>query len=258
MRTGKLTVGFRVLGVVALVAMPSIAAAHTVMVTPPPRDVGLTGNDAHKSGPCGGIGRAGKPTKYAPGAPVTVKWMETVSHEGCFQIGFSQANDQTFTVLKQIDDPAGGAGMVYTDTVTLPAGITCPACTLVVRQLMQGGPCVGNPADPAAAAQGTYYSCADICVGDTCTDPTTGTDAGGVDGSTTPGGADGGPTTVPTDGGNKTVDAGNGGGNGAGSPNFHAGDGGGCTVALGTTSGESFAVTAGLFGLALLRRRRKK
>jgi MYXO-CTERM domain-containing protein len=251
---GVLTVGFAL-------AAPSVASAHTVMMTPPPRDVGVAGADGHKTGPCGGVARAGKPTKYAAGATVTVKWQETIAHQGCFQIGLSEANDQNFTVLKQINDPAGGALMVYTDTVVLPANVTCPACTLVVRQLMQGGACVGNPADPAAAAQGTYYSCADICIGDTCTDPTTGqADAGGTDASTTAPGTEGGVSTTPTDGGNKTVDGGDDGTDpsGAGPTNFRAGDGGGCSVALGATSGVSFAVTAGLLGLALLRRRRKK
>lgn len=240
-------------------AMPSVSHAHTVLMTPPPRDVGVVGNDGHKTGPCGGVARKGAPTKYAVGSTVTVKWTETIAHQGCFQIGFSPANDANFTVLKQINDPAGGAGMVYTDTVTLPPGVSCPSCTLVLRQLMQGGACPAN-ADPAAAAQGTYYSCADICVGDTCTEPDAGTptDAGtGADGSTTPPGKDSGVSTTPTDGGGKLVDAGDDDDDGA-TPNLRSGDGGGCNVGLGTTSGVSFVVTAGVLGLALLRRRRNR
>jgi MYXO-CTERM domain-containing protein len=255
--------GLQVFAFAALVVAPATASAHAYVMSPPPRDIAQPDLDAraHKTGPCGGVPRTGKPTKYAPGATVTVKWQETIAHQGCYQIGFSQANDQNFTVLKQINDPAGGAGMVYTDTVTLPAGVTCPACTLVVRQLMVGGACVGNPADPAAAAQGTYYSCADICVGDTCTEPDAGTpivDAGGTDGSTKPPvGSDSGVSTTPTDGGGKLVDAGDDDDDGA-APNLRSGDGGGCAVALGATSGVSAAAMAGLFGLALLRRRRNR
>jgi MYXO-CTERM domain-containing protein len=111
-------------------------------------------------------------------------------------------------------------------------------------------------------AGGTYYSCADICVGDTCSgdDAGTGTDAG-VDGSTDPvtPDDDSGVTTTPTDGGGKLVDAGDDGEEStARRPNLQAGDGGGCSVALGASSGVSFAAAAGLVGLALLRRRRNR
>jgi MYXO-CTERM domain-containing protein len=247
--------GLQVLACAAMLAAPATAFAHAFVVTPPPRDIGEPDLDAraHKTGPCGGLPRTGTPTKYAPGATVTVKWQETISHQGCFQIGFSPADDKNFVLLKQINDPDNGAGTVYTDTVTLPAGVECPACTLVVRQLMTGATCPPN-ADPATSPGGTYYSCADICVGDNCTTPPP-ADAG-ADGSTTPG-TDSGVSTTPTDGGGKLVDAGDNGGDDGAAPNLHSGDGGGCNVALGTTSGVSLVASAGLLGLALLRRRKK-
>jgi MYXO-CTERM domain-containing protein len=120
------------------------------------------------------------------------------------------------------------------------------------------GVCVANPENPANIS--TYYSCADICVGPTCTEADGGAPAdAGADGSTPPvTGDEGGVSTTPTDGGNKTIDAGDDADpTGTRAPNFHAGDGGGCSVALGATSGVSFGVTAALFALALLRRRKK-
>ena len=262
MVAGKLRLGLAALAITSAVAVQSMALAHTVLVSPPPRDVGAANADQHKNGPCGGVARAGTPTKYAPGATVTVKWKETVSHEGCFQIGFSAANDANFTVLKQIPDPASGAGMVYTDTVTLPAGVSCPSCTLVVRQIMLDSAgtktCAPNMVPPSAGgdAGSTYYSCADICVGDACTESDAGTPTdAGLDSSTP--GKDSGVGTTPTDGGGKLVDAGKDDDDGA-APNLRSGDGGGCSVALGATTGVGFSAAAGLLGLALLRRRRPR
>jgi len=258
---GKLGFGWRgALALAIVLGAPSAALAHTVMLTPPPRDVGVAGNDGHKTGPCGGVARTNKCTKYAVGATIPVKWMETVPHEGCFQWLVSKSGDTNFVTLTQITDPAGGTGMVYNDNVKLPANFSCENCTLAVRQLMIGT-CAPDAAANSTSAGDTYFSCADVRIGDfpdaaPC-DPAVEPDAG-PDAGTTPG-SDGGPTTVPTDGGGKTVDGGD---NNAdptgGRPNLHAGDGGGCSVALGATSGVSFAVTAGLFGLALLRRRRKR
>lgn len=260
MGTGKLGFGWRgALALAIVLGAPSAALAHTVMMTPVPRDVGVSGNDGHKTGPCGGVARTNKCTKYAVGATVPVKWMETVSHQGCFQWLVSKSGDTNFVTLKQIDDPAGGMGMVYNDNIKLPDNFTCENCTLAVRQLMIGT-CGPDAAANSTSATDTYFSCADVRIGDfpdaaPCDPPVA--DAG-ADGST-PQSDSGGPTTVPTDGGGKTVDAGDGPGDPTGGrPNFHAGDGGGCSVALGATSGISFAVTAGLFGLALARRRRRR
>jgi len=256
----------RWIGVALILGSPATAFAHAYVMTPPPRDIGQPDLNAraHKTGPCGGVPRTGKPTQYTVGQTVTVKWEETISHQGCFQIGFSQANDTGFTVLKQINDPAGGAGVVYTETVTLPAGVSCPACTLVVKQLMINATCTGGTgvitAPPFQADNGTstYYSCADICVGPTCTDATPPITDAGTDASTpTPGVDSGGPTTVPTDGGGKLVDGGDDPSGPASRPNLQSGDGGGCSVALGAPSGVTFGVAAGLLALALVRRRRR-
>lgn len=237
--------------------VPSVAAAHAVMTTPPPRDVGVAGSDGHKTGPCGGVARAGAPTKYAIGATFTVSWQETVPHTGCFQVGFSPKDDANFTVLKQLNDPDNAAVPAqYSTSVTLPAGVSCPDCTLVVRQLMDGQPCKTPAVDPATVS--TYYSCADICVGDTCSDGgTPPADAGPTDGGVTPG-TDSGVSTSPTDGGGKFVDGGEGSSGNGGRPDLRAGEGDGCAVSPGGTSSTTFGICAGLLGLALLGRRKKR
>lgn len=261
-----MVLGFRVLAALALLAVPATAYAHIVTMTPVPRDVGVAGNDAHKSGPCGAVPRTNKCTSFEAGATIPVKWMETVSHNGCFQIALSTANDQNFTVLKQVNDPTGGAAMVYPDTVKLPDGVTCKDCTLVVRQLMIGKTCIGANGGNTTTAPfqndldaSTYYSCADIRIGDPtpCVAPTN-PDSGVVDPPDAATGNDGGPTTVPTDGGGKLVDSGDGTSGGSAKPNLQSGDGGGCSVAFGATSGVSFGVTAGLLALTLVRRRRRR
>jgi Lytic polysaccharide mono-oxygenase, cellulose-degrading len=254
--------GLRVFAAVAVFGLPATAIAHTVMMTPPPRDVGVVGSDAHKAGPCGAVPRTTKCTSYEAGATIPIKWMETVSHEGCFQWALSTTGtDTNFTVLQQIADPAGGAGTVYPGTLKLPAGVTCKDCTLVVRQLMISKACIGGTTNVAPFQNdldaSVYYSCADIRIGDptpcASAEPP---DSGPVEDDASTPEEDSGIHTDPTDGGGKLVDGG--GGPGA-TParDLHSGDGGGCSIALGATSGVSFAVTAGLLALALVRRRRR-
>jgi hypothetical protein len=266
MRTGKLVSALRGIGLAGAVGIiglvPSPADAHIRLSEPAPRSQADNLKPPAFPPPCGNVPRGSKPTGvYKVGETIDVKWQETIGHTGCFQIGFS-TDDKTFTVLSQINDPDDAEG-ARTAKVTLPAGVSCTNCTLQLRQLMLEGATVKTCAMPVAvppdgkvAGTGnTYYSCADICVGSTCPDagapdvPDAGTDP--VDDAGT---SSGGVTTTPTDGGGKFVDAGDDGP--SSTPDLHAGDGGGCSVALGTTSGVSLGLTAGLFGLALLVRRR--
>lgn len=158
------------LGLVSVsVSVSAPAAAHTLLNVPPPRDVGKAGADAHKNGPCGGVARTTKPTVYTVGQTVQVEFTETIDHRGCFQVLFSEANDQGFQILTQVNDPAGTAvPSKRTVSVTLPAGKSCTACTLAVRQLMIGQACGNN--QQSLAAGDTYFTCADICVGPACVD----------------------------------------------------------------------------------------
>jgi len=261
MGSKKQKMGFRVLLVAGVLAIPASAAAHIRWISPAPRSQADGLKAPTYPGPCGSVPRTTKPTVYTPGQTVTVKWTETIGHEGCYQVAFSQ-DDVNWTVLAQVADPAALQGMQMT-TVTLPAGVSCLNCTLQLRQLMLDNAavktCVPDAAPPTGGALGnTYFSCADICIGAGC--PTTtepGTDSGTSSGG--PAASDGGPTTVPTDGGGKFVDGGDDDDDDpAARPNLRSGEGGGCSVALGATSGVSFVITAGLLGLALARRRRKR
>lgn len=175
-------------GALALLGTHSVVYAHTRMTVPPPRDTG----DAHKTAPCGDVARTTTATPFDQGATITVEWEETISHQGCFQIALSTADDKNFTVLKQIDDPAGGAGTVYSEKITLPQNVTCAGCTLVVRQLMLGAPCTQSPQNDLDAS--TYYSCADIRIGAGAP-----SDAGAEDAAATPA-ASTSPDTMPDSG----------------------------------------------------------
>jgi len=152
---------------VAALFTSAAAHAHVVVTSPPARDFGKPGADAHKTGPCGGVPRTGTYTQYAVGATVPVEYTETIDHRGCFQVLLSDANDQGFQILMQVDDPSGDVTPKRrTMNVTLPAGKTCASCTLAVRQLMIGRACGANQA--SINAGDTYFTCSDICIGTNC------------------------------------------------------------------------------------------
>lgn len=137
--------------------------AHIRMTAPTPRST----SDALKTAPCGGVDANGTFTRFAPGATAAVKFEETVGHEGCYQVAFSK-DGSTYTVLAQYADPAGAQGM-QTRNVKLPTE-PCSNCVLQLRQIMANGPC-GDAGFQTPTATDTYYSCADICIGDTCPTP---------------------------------------------------------------------------------------
>lgn len=245
----------------AAIVLPGAALAHTVMKTPPPRDVGVTGNDGHKqaSAPCGNVLRTQKYVQYEAGATIDVAWTETIDHSGCFQVTLSTDGDKTFQMLKQFQDDAGTAvPHTYTEKVTLPTGVTCSSCTLQVRQLMQGNnaTCPAN-ADPLTATNGTYYSCADICIGPTCTVPEAGVDASpdptsssssSSTSTSSSSGASGDNNADPTeDNGDQPHAA-----------NTLGGKDGGCSTTSGLTTGAVFTAALTMLGLSVARRRREK
>lgn len=246
-RAGLSGVRAFVLAVVTLV--PATAAAHAYVMQPPSRDVGEPNLDtrAHKFGPCGGSPRTGMPTQYAVGAEIDVRFEETIGHAGCYQIAFSPADDKDWVTLLQVDDPAGRQN-VQTAKVKLPAGVSCKDCTLVVRQLMTGT-CGPDAAPNATGPRDTYFSCADIRVGDfPDAGPTMPPPDGGDDDDD--GNSSGGVSTTPTDGGGNTS-SGNG---GRRLTPVDSGDGG-CSVGWGgATGGVSVFAGAGLGFLAAIRR----
>ena len=232
---------------------PATALAHAYVMQPPSRDMADPNKDARakKSGPCGGSPRTGVPTQYAVGEEITVMWEETIGHTGCYQIAFSPADDKDWVTLAQVTDPDNSQG-VQSAKVKLPAGVSCKDCTLVVRQLMLENTGNTTCAPDAAPPPSTYYSCADIRVGDfPDAGPTQPPGDGGTD-DEGGGSSSGGVSTTPTDGGGKTTSSGS-----RRLTEVDAGDGG-CSVALGATSGFSLFASVGLGALAVLRRRRRR
>ncbi|MBX3202447.1 MAG: lytic polysaccharide monooxygenase [Labilithrix sp.] len=249
-RAGLSGVRAFVLAVVTLV--PATAAAHAYIMQPPSRDVGEPNLDARakKFGPCGGSVRTNMPTQYEVGAEIEVRFEETIGHTGCYQIAFSPADDKDWVTLLQVNDPAGRQN-VQSATVKLPAGVSCKDCTLVVRQLMFNRACEADAAPNSISAGDTYFSCADIRVGDfPDAGPTMPPPDGGDDDDD--GNSSGGVSTTPTDGGGNTS-SGNG---GRRLTPVDSGDGG-CSVALGATSSFSLIASLGLGALAFARRRRR-
>jgi Lytic polysaccharide mono-oxygenase, cellulose-degrading len=255
MGSGNLQVA-RAIAASFVLFVPMAASAHAYIKDPPSRDVAEANLNARakKAGPCGGSPRTSTPTQFAVGQEITVTWEETIGHTGCYQIAFSPANDKDWVTLAQIDDPAEKQN-VQSAKVKLPAGVSCKDCTLVVRQLMleneQNKTCARDAAPPPT---NTYYSCADIRVGDfpdagPTLPPSDGGSGDGDDGENSSGGV----STTPTDGGGKTNGA-----NGGRRLSSVDADAGGCSIALGATSGFSLATSIALGLMAVARRRRRR
>jgi hypothetical protein len=248
--------GLRLLTAALVVLVPATSMAHVLMTSPPPRNSRDDLKPPSNPGPCGNVPRTKSFVQYDAGATIPVTFKETIAHNGCYQIGFSEANDQNFKVLAQMVDPPGGTDASYTMNVKLPDGVTCEACTLQLRQQMMQA--AGCPADAnAPPIESTYYSCADIRVGNfpdaapsapPDPDPDPDDEGGGT--------SSGGPTTTPTDGGGKTSSSSGSSGGRRLSPTDD--DSGGCSVALGATSGFSLVASAGIGVLAFARRRRRR
>jgi hypothetical protein len=151
--------------ITATVLLASAASwGHGRLTSPPPRDVNVADNDAHKAGPCGGVAKGTPSMRYnADASTMNVQWEETINHTGCFVIDVSPSgNDNDFRVLRVIPDNAGvGAKMT---NIAMDGGLKCANCTLRMRQIMGADPatCNGN----TVTAAGTYYSCADIAITD--------------------------------------------------------------------------------------------
>ncbi len=246
----------RLLTIAVVMAAPATAMAHAYVMQPPSRDVGIANLDqrAHKTGPCGGSPRVGVPTQYTPGQPAQIKWEETIGHTGCYQIVFSAADDKNWITLKQINDPAGKTNGPQTTNVTIP-NVRCESCTIAVRQLMLEGSGNTTCAPDAAPPPGdTYFSCADVRVGEFA-------DAGPV--VKPPPLEDAGPDPDDEDPGTGSGDedgtsSGSSGSSGKRLRPVEGAGTGACSVALGATSGMSFLATVGAGVIGLLRRRRRR
>jgi MYXO-CTERM domain-containing protein len=169
-----------------LLAVAPEAGAHSLLVTPKPRDQQDGYKDPPRAppgtgAPCG-IGRSVPPqpqTSFQPGAKLTVQWTETINHPGCFVIDFAQANDANFQILGTKGHTGTGAPQAWSLDVTLPNG-PCTGCTLRLRQLMLNADLPATACPPAVIPSGdTYYSCANVTIGS----GTGGSGAGGASSS---------------------------------------------------------------------------
>lgn len=131
------------------------AFAHTTLLPnaflqPRSQDANLT------RPPCGGMPRLPNAPSFAPGAKITLDWSEVVNHPGRFEIYLSQANDQSFALLKTVSDVSDGTNdlpHMYTVELELPS-VTCEQCTLQLVQVA-----TENPNHPKS-----HYSCADFSI----------------------------------------------------------------------------------------------
>jgi MYXO-CTERM domain-containing protein len=223
---------------VGLWLAPAAAQAHALWLYPAPRDQQDGYKDPPRAppgtgAPCG-IGRASSQpvtSSLVPGQPLTVSWRETVDHPGCFVIDFAQANDASFTVLgvkSHANPPKPSTPRDWSVDVTLP-NVSCSACTLRLRQLMLSADLPDAQCPPSTIPAGaTYYSCANVQLGD---------------GSSQPDAA-------------VTSDAGGGGGGDVNPPKSGSDAGGGCS-AVPTAPASAITPMLIIAALVLLRRRRR-
>ena len=192
-----------------ILGAPRVAAAHSLLVSPPP----LIADDNAKSGPCGCYFGAGPEdptddataskcpagyttTQLVAGSQLKVSWKETVNHDGMFRLAFAPTPvdgvvkaDLDANVLYEKTDANTVAGTTITATITVPDK-PCASCTLQLRQFMMG------------AAKPYYWSCAAIKIvaPGSSTSATTGSGpatsgVGGASGAG--GGGQGGSTSSP-------------------------------------------------------------
>jgi hypothetical protein len=271
--------------------VPSNAHAHFNMAYPPPWIEQNAEGDPQKSPPCGvaptdpasAYTLTNIVTTFAPGQTVTLKWAETVAHDGWFRILLSYEADRSdlvdppyavnavgFSTDAGIEVPPVAPVLVdglfphsglsiaaslpknYTYDLKLPTK-PCAKCTLQIQQVM-----LNHPYNMPGGY--TYHHCADIAIvagadgGSVKTLPDGGTEIvveeAGVADTTDDGGTENGSSGgTAEDGGNGAGSSGNGGsGNGTGGSGGTKSDSssGGCSASAGTQT----TAVAGL-GLAL-------
>jgi Lytic polysaccharide mono-oxygenase, cellulose-degrading len=188
-----------VLGAVGMAAgavlVPSNAEAHFTMASPPQWIAENSEGDPQKSPPCGVASTdpasaymlTNIVTTFAPGQTITLKWAETIAHDGWFRILLSYEADRAdlvdppyavnavgFSTDAGIEVPPVAPVLVdglfkhtaasvqaslpksYTYNLTLPTK-PCAKCTLQIQQVM-----LNHPLNTPGAY--TYHHCADIAI----------------------------------------------------------------------------------------------
>jgi hypothetical protein len=204
---------------VAVLVLPTIAAAHVRITSPTPRS-----STVLKERHCGqaGLARANVST-VLPGSTIHLVWDEYIAHPGWFRISF-QPNGDTFEIPPESNGPTGAGApsnyptedltgktdpatgsLIIADRIMHPAlsmdvtlpNIECANCTLQLIQMMTDKP----PYSTDTASNDIYFACVDLVL--SASAPDAGPIMGGDAGTGTPGGgasggcrATGGPSST--------------------------------------------------------------
>ncbi len=282
MNCAKLISSFAVLATVG-VAAP--AFAH-ISVDQGGTHLSRYGDSYLKDQPCGKAGgtRGTNIYTYAPGATITVSFVETISHPSYFRFAFQQSGDDEFkepASIKPIDpnrpcpidsgdhcgasdfyntpnvlpgmddlDPhLAGASKTWTYQVTLP-NVECDNCTLQIIQVMEDNQFHGDyDPTPGVGIEDIYHQCIDLVLKNGA--PTT--NDGGTGGA---GGGGGGTGGTGGSGGGGTGGSGGGGTGGSGGGTGATGSKGGCAMSGGAPLALGSLLFAALALLAIRRRAR--
>jgi hypothetical protein len=207
-----------------LCAITAMAQAHTLFMSPKPRDQMDGWKPTRTKGfvlPCGVARSGGQPINMLKsGAMQMVQWKETVYHPGCFIIDFAKSDTEQFQRIAVEPHPTGQtSGRVYQKMIQLP-NMQCDGCILRIRQYMaDASPC--PPADLQDMDPDLYYSCANVVL--------SGAGGGGggkADGSAPPDDASTGTGGAVGTGGTGAVGTGGAGGSGPSGTGGYGGSGG--------------------------------
>jgi MYXO-CTERM domain-containing protein len=276
-----------VVSLCSVALLPATADAHFYLHSPPAMYEQSGLGDPQKIPPCGDDGSAvatDMVTTYQAGDTITITIDETVEHPGHFRVAIADDPSQLPadpTVTPVGMDPCGSTDIqdppVFpvlldgalphddqlpngsTMDVTIPGDFSCENCTLQIIQYMRehGAPCF-------------YHHCATITVeggiAPTTTDPTGASDSSSSDGESAESSSSGG-NVSDTSGNNTTTSTTNDGsssdpGTGAGPTTTPIEDpaesDGGCGCSHRSGSNGLLAVLFGLFGVGVLRSRRRR
>ncbi len=253
----------RAAGVASLIALAGATwaaslSAHALLETPAPRDQ----RDGYKdSTPCGVTRASTQPhTSYAPGQQLSVDWLETVDHAGCFLVELSLEGDLDFQILGRLshadppppEGPTSAAPRRWSLPVTLP-NVSCQDCTLRLRQIMADEDLDGDACPPPTPPPGSVYTtCANISIASSVGgDGAGGSSAGGssAGGSSAGGSSAGGSSIGGSSAGNSSIGGSSAGVSSAGGSS----EGSGCSFSMRRPTASLGALVLAL--VALSRRR---
>jgi MYXO-CTERM domain-containing protein len=226
-----------------LFAMASAAPhahAHALWNMPKPRDNEDGYKPRRSTGfvlPCGVARKPAQPiTTLKAGATEMVQWTETVTHPGCFLIEFAKSETDKFEMLSVVKHPnTTKTPQAYMAEIKLPAE-PCTDCVLRLRQVMLANNTAAcPPANLSDNDPALYYSCANIKLEASGSEPP---DAGMPDATSGSGGSGGAGGASGASGSDAGSGSASGGSSGSGGSSASGGAAGGSS-ASGGSSGSS-------------------